>query len=295
MGRIIPEYPALGTIILPLIIALLAGCGEPQQHGSTNRMIRLAGGTFIVGTDAGEANEGPAFETKVDPFYVDEHPVTVADFRAFVSATGYVSEAEKFGNSGVFDVATARWYLDDGATWEFPLGPKGPKALDDHPVTQVSWNDAQEYCRWAGKRLPTEIEWEFAAASGNLGKSKYSWGDELVLNGKFMANVWQGRFPDSADVRDGFLLTSPVGFYGKTDEGLTDMGGNVWEWCEDTYQLYHGNTMGQVIDPNYKVIRGGSFLCDEKVCHGYRVTARGSNSRESATMHMGFRTAKDGY
>jgi len=275
------------------IVLAWTGGGFSQNKGRSEGMIRFSGGRFVVGTSSGASNEGPAFETVVKSFYLDEHPVTVKQFRKFVRATGYETEAEDFGNSGVFEVATARWVLCEGASWEFPLGPKAPKASDDHPVTQVSWNDAQEYCRWAGKRLPTEFEWEFAAASGKLKKNKYSWGDELVLNGKFMANVWQGRFPDSASVRDGFLLTSPVGYYGKTGAGLTDMGGNVWEWCQDTYALYPGNTMKQTVDPDYKVIRGGSFLCDEKVCHGYRVTARGTNSRESATFHMGFRTALD--
>jgi sulfatase modifying factor 1 len=282
---------ARATLIL-VIAGGVAGCME-QSADITDGMIRFAGGPFVVGTNSGQPNEGPAFETTVAPFFLDEHPVTVAEFRKFVKATGYVTEAEKFGNSGVFSVERGQWYLQDGATWEFPLGPGGPMASENHPVTQVSWNDAREYCRWAGKRLPTEVEWECAAASGLLQKSKYSWGDQLVLNNRFMANVWQGRFPDSASVQDGFLFTSPVGYYGKTASGLTDMGGNVWEWCSDTYAPYPGNAMPDSIDPEYKVIRGGSFLCDEKVCHGYRVTARGRNSRESATFHMGFRTAKD--
>lgn len=286
VARIIP-YLALTTLVS------LTGCSG-ESGDTAEGMIYFKGGEFIVGTNHAEPNEGPAFKTQVKPFLLDQHPVTVGRFRAFVDATGYTTEAERFGNSGVFDVASGKWYLRDGATWEFPAGSEGGKAGDDHPVTQVSWNDAQEYCRWAGRRLPTEIEWEYAAANGKLEKSKYSWGDQLVLNGTFMANVWQGRFPDSADVKDGFLLTSPVGSFGTTPSGLSDMGGNVWEWCQDTYALYPGNTMGQVIDPNHKVIRGGSFLCDEKVCHGYRVTARGSNSRESATFHMGFRTARSG-
>lgn len=278
------------TAILFLIALATRGC---VGGGADNEMVYFKGGEFIVGTDVGSANEGPSFRTTVKPFSIDKHPVTVRQFREFVAATGYTTDAEQFGNSAVFDFTARKWYLGEGATWRFPMGANGPAASDDHPVTQVSWNDAQAYCRWAGKRLPTEIEWEYAASNGKLEKSRYSWGDQLVLNGKFMANVWQGRFPDSADVKDGFLLTSPVGYYGTTEAQLSDMGGNVWEWCEETYRLYEGNPLQQPVNADYKVIRGGSFLCDEQICHGYKVTARGSNSRESATFHMGFRTARD--
>lgn len=283
---------ALRSSVLLCWSGVMFGMGGCGNGGSAPKgMVAFHGGEFIVGTDSGEPNEGPPFTTQVDPFFIDEHPVTVAQFRKFIEASGYETEAEHFGNSAVFNVNSGTWTLTEGATWRFPLGPGGPRAEDNHPVTQVSWNDAQEYCRWAGRRLPTEIEWEYAAANGKREKTMYSWGNELVVEGAFKANVWQGRFPDSVDVQDGFLLTSPVGTYGKTEAGLADMGGNVWEWCQDPYRLYQDHLPADGIDPDLRVIRGGSFLCDEKVCHGYRVTARSHNSRESATIHMGFRTA----
>ncbi len=283
----------LYTVLISITLTLLAGCKSDETSDAPEGMIFFRGGEFRVGTEEGEANEGPPFTVQVKPFYLSKHPVTVAEFRAFIEATGYKTEAERFGNSGVFNVEIGEWYLAKGATWEFPRGPDQPKAEDNHPVTQVSWNDAQAYCQWAGKRLPAEIEWEYAASNSNSEKKLYSWGERLVEDGEYKANVWQGHFPDSVNVEDGFLYTSPVGHFGANEAGLTDMGGNVWEWCEDTYRYYEGNKTIYDEDPNQKVIRGGSFLCDEKVCHGYRVTARSFNSRESATMHMGFRIAQD--
>jgi sulfatase modifying factor 1 len=217
----------------------------------------------------------------------------VAQFSKFIEATGYVTDAEKFGNAGVFDFKTGEWKLVEGADWQYPLGPEGPKAKPDHPVTQVSWNDARAYCQWAGRRLPTEIEWEYAAKGGRNSGNKYSWGNNLVVNETYKANVWQGAFPEKFTGKDGYRLTSPVGAFGKTPAGLTDMGGNVWEWTSTTYHLYvHPNRISPK-DPNKKVIRGGSFLCDKDVCHGYRVSARQFNTTRSATLNLGFRTAKD--
>lgn len=278
--------------ILPLLfILLLLGCSDNDMPG--NKMVYLEGGTISVGSEQGEMNEYPVHQVSVDPFYISENLVTVAEFRDFVEATGYVTEAEKFGNSGVFDVETGNWSLVEGADWSQPFGPDGKAAKDDHPVTQVSWNDAVAYCEWAGVRLPTEMEWEFAAKGGNDSNNIFSWGNDLVSKAGFEANVWQGKFPDSVSVEDGYLYTSPVGVYGKTEAGLTDMGGNVWEWTSDTYRLYEGNRYRVPLDENKKVIRGGSFLCDETVCFSYRVSARSFNTRESATFHMGFRIAKD--
>lgn len=278
--------------ILPLIfILLLMGCTGNETPDK--EMVYFEGGTITVGSEEGEMNESPVHQVSVDPFYISENLVTVAEFREFVEATGYVTEAEKFGNSGVFDVETGNWSLVEGADWKQPFGPDGKVAKDDHPVTQVSWNDAVAYCEWAGVRLPTEMEWEFAAKGGNDSNNRFSWGNELVSKAGFEANVWQGKFPDSVSVEDGYLYTSPVGVYGKTEAGLTDMGGNVWEWTSDTYRLYEGNRYRVPLDENKKVIRGGSFLCDETVCFSYRVSARSFNTRESATFHMGFRIAKD--
>ncbi len=278
--------------ILPLLfILLLLGCSDNDMPAS--KMVYFEGGAVTVGSEEGEMNESPVHQVSVDPFYISENLVTVVEFREFVEATGYVTEAEKFGNSGVFDVETGTWSLVEGANWRRPFGPDGESAKDDHPVTQVSWNDAIAYCEWAGVRLPTEMEWEFAAKGGKDSNNRFSWGDELVSQTGFEANVWQGKFPDSLSEEDGYLYTSPVGVYGKTEAGLTDMGGNVWEWTSDTYRLYEGNRYRIPMDENKKVIRGGSFLCDSTVCFSYRVSARSFNTRESATFHMGFRTARD--
>lgn len=255
-------------------------------------MVYFEEGTVNVGSEEGEMNEYPVHKVKVEPFYISKDLVTVAEFREFVRATGYLTEAEKFGNSGVFDVETGTWSLVEGADWRHPFGPDGKAAKDDHPVTQVSWNDAVAYCDWAGVRLPTEMEWEYAAKDGKDSDNLFSWGNKLIHQSDFKANVWQGHFPDSVRVEDGYLYTSPVGEFGKTQKGLSDMGGNVWEWTHDTYRLYEGNPYQVPLDENRKVIRGGSFLCDSSVCFGYRITARSFNTRESATFHMGFRIAK---
>lgn len=278
--------------ILPILsILFLLGCTGNVVPGK--EMVYFDGGTISVGSEQGEMNEYPVHQVSVDPFYISENLVTVSEFREFVEATGYVTEAEKFGNSGVFDVKTGTWSLVEGANWRQPFGPGGEAAKDDHPVTQVSWNDAVAYCEWAGVRLPTEMEWEFAAKGGKNSDNRFSWGDELVSRAGFEANVWQGQFPDSVSVEDGYLYTSPVGTFGMTEAGLSDMGGNVWEWTGDTYRLYEGNRYRVRVDENKKVIRGGSFLCDSTVCFSYRVSARSFNTRESATFHMGFRIAGD--
>ncbi|MBO6523678.1 MAG: formylglycine-generating enzyme family protein [Balneolaceae bacterium] len=266
-----------------------------QKVDELEGMIYFEGGEITIGSEHGMPNETPSFKTKVPPFFIDKSPVTVAEFRKFVQATGYVTEAEKFGDSGVLDFATGRWVLEKGANWKHPHGENEDSSGDDHPVTQVSWNDANAYAKWAGKRLPTEIEWEYAAKGGKDSGNKYSWGDQLKTAGMFKANTWQGDFPVENTNEDNFLYTSPVGEFGETQAGLTDMGGNVWEWTSDTYKPYEGNPAFYMfsIDSAQKVIRGGSFLCHEDYCHGYRVSARQFNSKESATFNMGFRTVKD--
>jgi sulfatase modifying factor 1 len=255
-------------------------------------MIYFAGGTARIGSDTGEPAERPPFDANVAPFLLDVHPVTVGEFARF-SATGYATQAERLGNAGVFDPATGTWSLVDGADWRHPRGPGAPPAPEDHPVTQVSWNDARAYCAWAGKRLPSEIEWEYAARNGRSGGPRYSWGDTLVVAGRYMANTWQGRFPVQNTVDDGYLFTAPVGVFGKTPAGLTDMGGNVWQWCADWFRPYAARD--EPFTPSadsVKVMRGGSFLCDPKVCHGFRVSARGHSTPETGLMHVGFRCAR---
>lgn len=267
-------------------------CGSSHQQSPPADMIYFEGGEIIIGAENTLPNEAPAYRTEVEPFFLDIHPVTVAKFREFIEETGYQTEAEQFGNSAVMESRTGDWNLLNGATWEYPLGEKNRKAQDDHPVTHISWNDANAYAEWAGRRLPTEIEWEYAAKNGQNSGHPYSWGEKLVNDGTYKANVWQGNFPFENTGEDGFLYTSPVGTFGETDAGLTDMGGNVWEWTADTYRLYDGNPAPFRENPDLKVIRGGSFLCHREFCYSYRVSARQYNSRESAAFHLGFRTAK---
>lgn len=257
-------------------------------------MAYIPGDRTKIGSEEGNPDEQPVFAARVEPFLMDKHPVTVAEFRAFVEATDYGTEAERFGNAGVFDTRARRWSMVDGATWHHPFGPDQPAAPDDHPVTQVSWNDAVAYARWAGKRLPSEIEWEHAARGGHNARSRYAWGDHLVENGHAHANTWNGIFPLYDKGTDGYRGTSPVGAFGETELGLTDMGGNVWEWTADWYRSY--DQRGQPFTPttgSEKAQRGGSYLCSPNYCHGYRVSARSHSTPESSLAHVGFRTVKD--
>lgn len=288
-----PIFPSCSLFLLSFL--LLTACGGPPKEPENvpEGMLYVRGGKIMIGSEEGGPQEQPVFETTVEPFLIDRSPVTVAQFRAFVQATGYRTKAEEFGDAGVLNMETKQWELRPGAYWAYPLGPEGPPAADDHPVTQISWYDATAYCQWAGKRLPTEIEWEYAARSGLNDGKQFCWGNELVEDGQYKANVWQGFFPAYNDTSDGFLYTSPVGFFGSNPLGLTDMGGNVWEWTADVYRLYEGNPTPFKINPEDMALRGGSFLCDEKVCFNYRVSSRTFMSKESANFHNGFRCAKD--
>lgn len=258
-------------------------------------MIYVPGGQSTIGSDDGHPREQPAFQVIVPPFFLDKHPVSVADFRAFVAETGYQTEADTFGNAGVFNKETKDWALVDGANWEYPQGPKFPKAKDDHPVTQVSWRDAHAYAQWAGKRLVFEFEWEHAARNGVNSQAAYPWGDDIQTPaGDFRANIWNGRFPYYDNLNDGFAFTSPIGLFGETPLGLTDMTGNVWEWTADWRSDYRAIVKHKPQDETTeKVIRGGSFLCEPSWCHGYRVSGRSFCTPETALMHTGFRCAQD--
>ena len=279
-------------VLLLVMAGVLLNCNPSPTP--PEGMVYFAGADILIGSESGLANESPVFETKVKPFFIDKHPVTVAQFRKFVKATGYKTDAEKFGNSALFNYKNLRYELVDSVTWQFPFGSKSSPAEDNHPVTHVSWNDAIAYATWTGKRLPHEYEWEFAARNGKNSSDKYSWGNSLIdRNGAFKANVWQGNFPHTNTEADGFPYTSPVGTFGITSCGMSDMGGNVWEWCGNAYELYPGNPYSYQKDPDVKVIRGGSFMCDSLVCHGYRVSARQFTSRETSNFHMGFRCAMD--
>lgn len=254
-------------------------------------MIYFETGTFTMGSNSGTPFEKPAHQVTVSAFKIDKSPLTVSEFTKFIDATHYVTDAEKFGDSGVYNFQTQNWELKKGAYWLYPLGREKGKAEMNHPVTQVSWNDAQAYCRWSGKRLPTEVEWEFAARNGGKSNLIYSWGNLLVVNEKYMANVWQGSSTTESQGEDGFVYTSPVGFFGTTEAGLTDMGGNVWNWCEDTFKLYPWNNEDYEVDQQSKVMRGGSFFFDQNLEKSYTVTFRAPNTSETSLFNIGFRCA----
>lgn len=256
-------------------------------HPENQEMALVKGGTLITADPITKAKK----EVTLKSFLLDKNLVTVAEFEAFVKATKYVTEAEKFGNAAVFDGTKQSWELVDGANYHYPAGRNKPKAEANHPVTQVSWNDAIAYAKWKRKRLPTQWEWEHAARNAGNSQKQYSWGTDLVVNGKYKANTWQGSFPFYNTAEDGYALTSPVGVFGANKLGLTDMGGNVWQWCQDSIAPTGRDAE---LDPaTRRVLRGGSFLCDPLVCHGFQVTGRSSSTPESSLMHTGFRCAKD--
>ena len=256
-------------------------------------MVYVPGGYTQIGTTDGMDFERPMFWVEVKPFFMDISPVTVAQFRKFIEATHYKTYAENFGDGGFFDYKAKEWGLKKGAIWEYPLGKYQAKAIDNHPVTQVSWYDAVAYAKWAGKRLPSEIEWEHAARNATNERNIYPFGNELEEKGKPLANTWNGVFPDFNKNTDGFLYTSPVGHFGKTKLGLTDMTGNVWQWC-DNWKLNYADIANGIMptDTIEKAEKGGSFLCEPGWCHGYRVSGRSFTSPETSLIHVGFRCVK---
>jgi sulfatase modifying factor 1 len=268
----------------------------PENVNIPDGMILIKGGSFQMGDPEGMLFESLAHTVELDSFLIDEHEVTVAEFAKFVEATGYKTEAEKFGWSGVFDTKTGEWIKADKANWRNPDGDN-VKPLANEPVTQVSWNDAAAFAKWVGKRLPTEAEWEFAGRGG-LKNKKYAWGDELRPDGKPVANWWQGSFPVKNTVEDGFLKRAPVGSFAPNGYGLYDMSGNVWEWTADWYAAnYYANSpqdnpkgAGQGME---KVMRGGSWMCAENFCSNYRVAGRSMATPDSGLNNVGFRCVKD--
>jgi sulfatase modifying factor 1 len=267
---------------------------ESPKSANASEMVYFEGGTFLMGSSSGTPQEQPVHEVKVKSFRIDKYPVTVKEFRQFIEATRYQTDADTFGDSGVFDFNASNWALVPGANWQYPLGKNSPLAEENHPVTQVSWNDASAYAAWVGKRLSTEAEWEYAARCGGKSNSKFSWGDKLIKDGKYMANVWQGDDLSAKQGADGFVLTSPVGSFGKTPCGLADMGGNVWNWCSDVYQPYPGNNSPFRYNPESRVIRGGSFFFDQNGENSYSATGRASNTQETSLFNTGFRCAASG-
>jgi formylglycine-generating enzyme len=225
-------------------------------------------------------------EGDIKDYWLDVSPVTVGAFNKFVRATHYKTQAERFGDGGVFNFKTGTWELVKGANWLYPFGKDSSKAIANHPVTQVSWNDALVYCRWTKKRLPNSQEFIFAEKNGEkIYEKTYTWGMNFIENGKYKANFWQGVFPLNNTVEDGFLTTSPVGYFGKNNLGLTDVGGNVWQWCSDNSDKRQGE----------KMQRGGSFLCDPMVCHGFKIGGQSSSTPETSLCHVGFRCAKNAF
>ncbi len=259
-------------------------------------MVYVPGGYTQIGSANGLPQEQPLFWVRVKPFLMDQHEVTVGQFRAFVQTTGYRTQAEGFGNAAVLDDNTKQWQLLTGANWRYPYGPAAGPAADSQPVAQVSWHDAQAYAKWAGKRLPNELEWEHAARNARNSRSLYPFGDSLHLHGKYLANTWNGHFPDYDRVADGFHRAAPVGSFGTSPLGLADLSGNLWEWCANYKQPY-ADLLRQVAPVASKqaerAMRGGSFLCEAGWCYGYRVSGRSGSTAESALMHVGFRCVKD--
>jgi len=260
-------------------------------------MVRIPAGTFRMGTTDGPSHETPVHDVEIAAFLLDRTEVTVRDFARFVDATGYKTEAESFGWSAVFESTRQNWIRVDGATWRFPDGRARPPAADEEPVTQVSWNDAQAYARWAGKRLPTEAEWEYAARGG-VDQARFVWGQDLRPGGRPAANWWQGSFPQQDTGEDGFSGRAPVGRFQPNGFGLVDMAGNVWEWCADWYDERYYSKSPRVTPPGpaagtERVVRGGSWMCSENFCTNYRPGARSHATPDSGLNNTGFRLARD--
>ncbi len=276
--------------------------------------VDIPGGASLIGTNAQHLpidGEGPLRKTKVKPYRMGATAVTNAQFAAFVEETGYVTEAERFGWSFVFwaqvpkaigntqAVQEVKWWRRvDGANWRDINGPSTRDSTwaEDHPVVQVSWNDAMAYAAWAGGRLPTEAEWEHAARGGQ-GDVPFPWGAaEPDDTGTFPCNIWQGRFPDLNSGADGYATTAPVTAFEANPYGLYNMSGNAWEWLADSYRvksLKRAAKERAAQMKGYKTLKGGSFLCHRSYCYRYRIAARSGNSPDSTTTHQGFRMVWD--
>lgn len=325
MDRGIPQSSCCTPQRLPDAEGVVIREDHVQQQVNTSTeskagkegMILLEGGSFLMGTEDEEGfaadGEGPIREVTVGSFYISPYAVTNDQFARFVKETGYRTEAETFGWSFVFhllvpeEVArtvtrvpqqTPWWYTVEGAYWSQPEGP-GTHVQDrgNHPVVHVSWNDAAAYCAWAGGRLPTEAEWEYAARGGLAGK-RYPWGDLLKPDGKHMCNIWQGKFPEKNNASDGYTGTCPVDAFEPNGYGLYNVAGNVWEWCADWFHpTFHqqANRLEPKGPPSgtSRVMRGGSYLCHKSYCNRYRVAARSQNTPDSSTGNSGFRFAAD--
>lgn len=284
-----------------------------------------------MGADGFYAEEGPVHERAVSTFEIDAHPVTNRDFAAFVDATGYLTIAERpldpaefpgadpstlvpgamvfTPTDGPVDLRDWRrwWRWEPGANWRQPFGVDSDvAALLDHPVVQIAFADAVAFAEWAGKRLPTEAEWEWAARGGLVGKT-FAWGDEMRMGDQLMANTWQGDFPYRNSGADGWVGTAPVGSFPANGYGLYDMIGNTWEWTRDIWSHRHAQPDATVVSPGSRVnllpsepgagiarrvLKGGSHLCAPEYCMRYRPAARSAQSEDTAMTHIGFRCAR---
>jgi sulfatase modifying factor 1 len=299
-----------------------AAAASPKTYAGTVRrdahdggLVELAGSTFRMGSEDPGAyaddGEGPVREVSLSPFRLDRHTVTNAQFAEFVAATGHVTDAERVGTAFVFGgflpddfpptrgVVDAPWWREvDSADWAHPEGPQSDVAdRADHPVVQVSWDDAQAYCAWAGRRLPTEAEWEFAARGG-LEQQRFPWGGSLTPGGEHRMNVFQGTFPGRNTEADGYAGTAPVGTFPPNGYGLHNMTGNVWEWTADRWSTtWHREQGRPLVDPagppvgDRRALRGGSYLCHSSYCWRYRTSARMGSTPDTPTGNVGFRCA----
>ncbi|AQQ55209.1 formylglycine-generating enzyme family protein [Planococcus lenghuensis] len=291
-------------------IERIAAASEEKSIRFYEKMIFIEGGEFLMGTNDQEGVEadceGPVKKERVNSFYMDSHVVTNEEFRQFIQETGYRTEAEGFGWSFVFYqfispslnavmqqvTGTPWWFAVEGAYWFQPEGPGSTiENRMDHPVIHVSWNDAMAFCNWAGKRLPTEKEWEFAARGG-LEQTKYPWGNELIPEDKHHCNIWQGKFPTANTMEDGYAGTAPARSFPPNGYGLYNMAGNVWEWCTNAFTPSPEAVLPAGQEPN-RAMRGGSYLCHESYCNRYRVAARTSNTIDSSAGNIGFRCISD--
>jgi formylglycine-generating enzyme len=290
--------------------------------GTLSDLVELPGGVFRMGSQQFYPDEGPVHSEQVGAFAIEQHPVTNAQFSEFVAATGYLTMAERplepasfpdlapeelqpgalafTFTPGPVDLSDWRqwWRWSPGADWRHPFGPESKiDGKAHHPVVQVAYEDAEAYASWAGRRLPSEAEWEYAARAG--GGTTYAWGEEVQPEGRLMANTWQGHFPYQNTGANGWVGTSPVGSFPPNGFGLSDMIGNVWEWTTTTYQARHvvappccgpfPATSTSVDQNTRKALKGGSHLCAPEYCLRYRPAARSPQSLDTSTTHIGFR------
>jgi formylglycine-generating enzyme required for sulfatase activity len=318
-ARVRRLLPWLGVGVIVLCLGLLLAAGHKPDP--TANMVWIPAGEFWMGDDdIGFADTKPVHKVAVEGFWLDRTEVTNRQFAAFVAETGHVTLPERGSDGfppgsivfrqldGPVDLRDHKqwWAFDTEASWRHPEGAGSSiEGREDHPVVHVTWSDAVAFARWAGKRLPTEAEWEYAARGG-LDRKRYCWGDELLPGGKWQANIWQGDFPYRNTMEDGYRTTAPVASFPPNGFGLHDMAGNVWEWCNDWYSPdYYArsparNPQGPLEQDSFdpaepgmvkRVQRGGSFLCSDQYCVRYRPGGRGKGDPKSSHSHVGFRCA----